>query len=112
MDIKNSPAKYEETAGAKGILEKVQASVALLLTNKVDYEFRTTITGNLHTEEDMRAIGAWIAGAKRYFLQPFKDSGDLVCGSADPSRFVCSPARTEALLAAVKPFVPDAKVRG
>lgn len=112
MDIKNSPEKYTETAGAKGILEKVQASVALLLQNKVDYEFRTTVTGNLHTEEDMRAIGEWIAGAKRYFLQPFKDSGDLVCGSADTGRFVCTPAHTDALLAAVKPFVPCAEVRG
>ena len=112
MDIKNSPEKYEETAGAKGILENVQASVALLLQNKVDYEFRTTVTGSLHTAEDMRAIGAWIAGAKRYFLQPFKDSGDLVCGNADTSIFACSPAHTEALLAAVQPFVPTAQVRG
>ena len=112
MDIKNSPEKYEETAGAKGILENVQASVALLLKNTVDYEFRTTVTGSLHTAEDMRAIGAWIAGAKRYFLQPFKDSGDLVCGNADTSIFACSPAHTEALLAAVQPFVPTAPVRG
>ena len=112
MDIKNSPEKYEETAGAKGILENVQASGALLLQNKVDYEFRTTVTGSLHTAEDMRAIGAWIAGAKRYFLQPFKDSGDLVCGNADTSIFACSPAHTEALLAAVQPFVPTAQVRG
>ena len=112
MDIKNSPEKYEATAGAKDILDKVQASVALLLQNKVDYEFRTTVTGSLHTAEDMRAIGAWIAGAKRYFLQPFKDSGDLVCGNADTSIFACSPAHTEALLAAVQPFVPTAQVRG
>ncbi|MBQ9133232.1 MAG: anaerobic ribonucleoside-triphosphate reductase activating protein [Clostridia bacterium] len=112
MDIKNSPEKYEETAGAKGILKNVQASVALLLKNTVDYEFRTTVTGSLHTAEDMRAIGAWITGAKRYFLQPFKDSGDLVCGNADTSRFACSPAHTEALLAAVQPFVPTAQVRG
>ena len=112
MDIKNAPAKYEETAGSKGILEKVQASVALLLANKVDYEFRTTVTGNLHTEEDMRAIGKWIAGAKRYFLQPFKDSGDLVCGGIDPSKFACTPAHAETLLAAVKPFMPVAEIRG
>ncbi|MBQ5389391.1 MAG: anaerobic ribonucleoside-triphosphate reductase activating protein [Clostridia bacterium] len=112
MDIKNSPAKYEETAGANNILEKVRASVSLLLANKVDYEFRTTITGNLHAEADMQAIGAWIRGTKKYFLQPFKDSGDLVCGENDPDAFTCKKEHADALLAAVKPFVPETAIRG
>lgn len=112
MDIKNAPEKYEVTAGARGILAKVQASVALLLENKVDYEFRTTVTGGLHTEADMRAIGEWISGAKRYFLQPFQDSGDLVAGNADTEKFTCTAAYAKALLAAVKPYVPGAEIRG
>ncbi len=112
MDIKNSPEKYAKTAGACGILEQVQTSVALLLQSKVEYEFRTTVTGNLHTAEDMRAIGVWIAGAKRYFLQPFKNSGDLVCDTVNPNVFACTPEHARALLAAVQPFVPTAEIRG
>lgn len=113
MDIKNAPKKYAETAGTVvDILPSVQKSVELLLYGKVEFEFRTTVTGSLHTEADMREIGTWIAGAKRYFLQPFKDSGDLVCGMKSSDALACSPAHSAALLAAVKPFVPSAEIRG
>ena len=112
VDIKNSPEKYEATAGAKGILEKVQRTVDILKEGKVPYEFRTTVTGNLHTAEDMRAIGKWIAGTEKYFLQPFQDSGDIVAGSACADSFACKKEHAEALLAAVLPFVPTAQIRG
>lgn len=112
MDIKNSPEKYEETAGVRNILDRVRASVSLLLNGKVDFEFRTTITGNLHTEADMQSIGAWIRGTEKYFLQPFKDSGDLVCGAENAGAYTCKKEHAEALLAAVKPFIPNAEIRG
>ncbi len=113
MDIKNSPDKYALTAGApQDIVVRVKESVALLLNNKVEFEFRTTITGNLHTAMDMQAIGEWIRGAKRYFLQPFKDSGDIVAGADAASAFTCEKAHAEALLAAVKPYVPTTEIRG
>lgn len=44
----------------------------------VDYEFRTTAVKGLHVPEDFEAIGRWIAGAKEYYIQCFKDSGDLI----------------------------------
>lgn len=112
VDIKNSPEKYEMTAGAKNILEKVRKTVNILKEGKVPYEFRTTVTGNLHTETDMRSIGEWIQGTEKYFLQPFKDSGDIVAGSAAVPGFACEKGHAEALLAAVKPFVPSAEIRG
>lgn len=113
MDIKNSPEKYAATAGIpQDIVVQVQKSVDLLLQNRVEFEFRTTVTGNLHTVEDMTRIGEWIQGAKRYYLQPFKDSGDIVAGSAAAADFTCSEAHAKALLEAVKPFVPDAAIRG
>ena len=74
MDIKNSPERYAETCGvAEMDLSPVYASVELLLTGKVDHEFRTTVTAELHDDASFPAIGSMIAGAKRYFLQPFKD---------------------------------------
>lgn len=79
MDIKNTPEKYSLTAGCPGLsLDAVQESISYLLSNAVDYEFRTTVTAELHTPQDIGAIAKWIAGAKRYYLQNFKDSGDLV----------------------------------
>lgn len=79
MDIKNSKEKYAETIGLKEYdLSNVEKSVAILLEGKVEYEFRTTIVAEYHTTQDIVAIGNWIKGAKRYFLQNFVDSGNLI----------------------------------
>ena len=113
MDIKNSPEKYAITAGAtQDIVAKVRKSVDILLNGDIDYEFRTTVTGNLHTVEDMRSIGEWIKGAKAYYLQPFKDSGDIVAGAEKASDFDCSTEHAKVLSEAVKPFLPNTVIRG
>jgi len=79
MDIKNTPEKYPLTAGVEGLeVEHVRESVAFLLTGAVDYEFRTTVVKELHTAADIEGICRWIRGAKRYYLQNFEDSGDLL----------------------------------
>lgn len=108
MDIKNAPEKYAETAGAAVRLEDIRESVSLLLSGAVDYEFRTTLVKELHTEEDMRAIGAFIAGAKRYFLQAFRDSGDLI--KAGYSALTEQEMRRFSDI--VLPYVPSVKIRG
>lgn len=78
MDIKNSPDKYALTAGASVDLEKIKESVEFLKSDAVDYEFRTTVVKPFFEKSDFTAIGEWIKGAKRYFIQSFTDSGDLV----------------------------------
>ncbi|MBR6531777.1 MAG: anaerobic ribonucleoside-triphosphate reductase activating protein [Clostridia bacterium] len=79
MDIKNSLEKYPVTVGLDGYdIRKVEESLAFLLSDAVDYEFRTTVVKELHTADDIAAITQWIAGAKRYFLQGFVDSGNLI----------------------------------
>lgn len=109
MDIKNSPEKYRETSGAD-FLEQVKQSVGLLMDGDVEYEFRTTVTGALHEPADFAAIGGWIAGAKRYFLQGFVDSGAILGGEA--GRFEISDEKLNACLAEAKKFVPSAEIRG
>lgn len=83
MDLKNSPAHYKKTIGletskAAANTEEIDQSVQYLLKGKVDYEFRTTVVKGLHTVKDMEEMSNWIAGAKRYYIQNFVDSGDLV----------------------------------
>ena len=74
MDIKNSPERYAETSGLKRFdPAPVMESVNLLMKGKAEYEFRTTVTAELHDEASFRAIGEWIHGARRYFLQKFTD---------------------------------------
>lgn len=80
MDIKNRKEKYAETIGLKNLdLSKIEESVEFLKSGAVDYEFRTTVVEQFHTVEDIRAAAEWISGAKRYFLQNFVDSGELIC---------------------------------
>lgn len=79
MDIKNAPDKYAETVGIPAFdLTPVKQSVAFLQQGQVDYEFRTTVVREFHTVADIEAVGRWIAGAPRYFLQGFVDSGELI----------------------------------
>lgn len=109
MDIKNRPERYGETVGLPDFdLGPICESVALLLRECVDYEFRTTVVRGLHREEDFPAIASWIAGAKHYFLQPFVDSGDLVSGSW--SAF--SAEEMAHFAALVREKVPSVALRG
>jgi len=109
MDIKNAPAKYAATIGGRDFLPQVRRSVELLKEGRVPFEFRTTVTGNLHEAADFAAIGEWIAGAEKYFLQPFLASGDVLAPDAD---YTLDAARVTEFLNAVRPFVPAAAVRG
>ena len=81
MDIKNSKERYAETVGVEDLdLAPIEESVSFLKSGAVDFEFRTTVVKELHTEHDIERIGEWIRGAPRYYLQRFKDSGDLIKG--------------------------------
>ena len=109
MDIKNSPQKYALTCGRDDVLEKVSTSVDILKNSSIDFEFRTTVTGNLHELNDFEEIGKWIFGAEKYFLQPFAESEDLLDKSRDyrvSRKFVDDAQRV------VQRYVPGAAVRG
>jgi len=109
MDIKNSPARYGETAGIPDFdLTGVEESVDFLLSGAVDYEFRTTVAAQFHDEDSFRDIARWIKGAKRYALQEFKDSGDILTGGLTP----CSGEQMQVFLSILKPLVPGAFLRG
>ncbi len=110
MDVKNSREKYELTAGVTGILPAVERSVELLMGGATPFEFRTTLVDELHEPEDFTAIGEWIAGTERYFLQGFVDSGDILAGSE--AYHAASPEKAKACLEAVRDFVPGAQLRG
>ena len=107
MDIKNSREKYPLSVGCEVDVKAIEKSVSLLLEGRVDYEFRTTVTRELHSMEDIRAIGEWIRGAERYFLQTFVDSGSLV----GEGMSAYSTEEMNLLADAVRDFVPVTSVR-
>ena len=109
MDIKNSRESYARTVGLEHFdLAPVEESVSFLLSGTVDFEFRTTVADGLHTVEELAAIGDWLAGAKRYAIQNFVDSGDVLSDGLSP----CPVEKLQAFLAAVRPAVPGAFIRG
>lgn len=109
MDIKNSPAKYGMTIGIEGYnTDNVRQSVEYLMNGDIPYEFRTTVVREFHKREDFKAIGEWIKGAEKYFLQGFVDSGDLV----QPGLRAYNKDIMEQALEIVREYVPAAQLRG
>ena len=109
MDIKNSPERYGETAGVPGLdPAPYRESAALLMEGRTDYEFRTTVVKEFHDEASFRAIGPWLAGARRYFLQAFVDRDSVLRQGLHP----CSREEMEAFAALVRPFIPGVELRG
>ena len=107
MDIKNSRIHYSEACGTE-ILPQIEESVHHLMNGNIDYEFRTTVCKPLHTLNDMKDIGLWLKGAKRYFIQQFVDSGNV----PDKNLLPFSPEEMKQLENAVLPYIPNTRVRG
>ena len=78
MDIKSSPSKYDQACGVPVNFADIQKSVRLLMSGQTDYEFRTTMVCELHKAGDFLEIAQWLHGAKKYYLQAFKDTGKLL----------------------------------
>jgi len=72
MDIKNSPEKYAETAGLQTIdITRITKSIDIIQKSGIDYEFRTTVMREFHTEEDIMKIKEWLKDSKKYVLQNY-----------------------------------------
>jgi pyruvate formate lyase activating enzyme len=80
MDVKNSRSKYSQTCGTNVNIDDIQKSMDILASSGIEYEFRTTVVRELHSSEDIIEIAEWISDAPKYFLQSFKDSGDILSG--------------------------------
>jgi pyruvate formate lyase activating enzyme len=89
-------------------LKQVNESVSFLLTNPIPYEFRTTIVKEHHTQQDILSIGQWLSGAKAYYLQSYKDSGDIL----SPGLSSHSKETLLSFISLLTPFVEQVSLRG
>ena len=109
MDVKNDPSRYAETVGIPNFsMEPIFESVQYLMSCGVDYEFRTTVVRELHRAGNLTAIAEWLQGAKRYFLQGFRDSGEILGGTMH----AYSPQEMRDLLHKVQSVLPQTDLRG
>lgn len=125
MDIKNSRDFYAATVGiheASFELGRIEKSISLLLMSGIYHEFRTTVTKELHGKDQMQGIGMWLSGLASkifstgtlpspYFLQNFKDSGNLV-GGKDMCFHPIEDDVLKEFVALLQPYIPNTKLRG
>lgn len=90
MDIKAPVYKYRLFALDERDILSVQKSVDVIMFygapgGKIDYEFRTTVHEKILGFRDLEEIGRWLSGAKRYALQGYKHSSEVLdedfCGT-------------------------------
>ena len=75
MDIKNTAEKYPTTAGSMAVsLKNIEESAEFLKKGAIPYEFRTTVVDEYHNAEDIRKIAAFLADARVWYLQPYRDA--------------------------------------
>ncbi len=109
MDIKASEERYAEAAGLEKLdTDAIKKSIALLNRSGVEQEFRTTAVKGIHTPEEISKICRMISGADKYYIQNFKDSGDLI----DERSEGLSKIEMDALLSEAQKYIPDAALRG
>lgn len=109
MDIKNSPTNYARTVGLQIFdLTNINSSIELLMHSTIDYEFRTTIVKELHTNEDFLEIAQWIPNCRHYFLQAFVDSKDLIQDGFTGY----NKEEMTSFANILRPWIPNVAVRG
>ncbi len=109
MDIKNSPEKYAETSGVDVIdMDKIRASIGIIMGSGISYEFRTTVTAELHSASDFEEMGKLIQGANAYYLQQFVSRETV----PDNMLSAPTPAAMQSFLEIASGYVKSASIRG
>ena len=114
MDIKNGPRDYASTVGLQQMdLAPLEQSIRLLTGGSVDYEFRTTLVAQLHTERSVLEMGQWLKETaqnvvRRLFLQKFVDRETVMfAGLQAPNE-----ADMEHFRNILQPFAETVEIRG
>lgn len=110
MDIKASAGKYKKAAGIDDIdVDSIYECISLIIKSGIDHEFRTTLVKGIHDIQDIKETAQSIKGADKYFLQQFRDSGDLI----DPRGLSAFTAEEMDMYAeAARQFVRTVCIRG
>ena len=53
------------------------------MNSGIEYEFRTTVMKELHSEKEFRGIAEWIKGCSAYYLQSYRPSETLLSHMMD-----------------------------
>ncbi len=108
MDIKTSLDEYPKLCGVNNIdTSRIKESIDYLMSDKVDYEFRTTVVEPLHHEENFKKIGEMTKDCKRYFLQSFVESGNILGKNCFPP----SSEQLQSYLETLNSYIENVSIR-
>lgn len=77
MDIKTSLTEYQNLVGKFVKPNNILESIRLLITNDIDYEFRSTLIKEIHSSNTLEVMSDMIGGAKKIYLQTFRPDHTL-----------------------------------
>jgi pyruvate formate lyase activating enzyme len=72
MDIKDDFNSWQDLVWINENIQNYLESIEIIKNSNIDYEFRTTLIKNYHTQEKFENILKYILWAKKYYLQNYK----------------------------------------
>jgi len=109
MDIKSPLEKYDIAANTKVNKSAIRRSVELIKKSGLDYEFRTTVVPTLFKGKDALAIGEWLNGASKFFIQQFRPTVTL--NKSYQKKQPYSEAELNELKEIMTPFFESVEIR-
>lgn len=109
MDIKSGKDGYAKICGVSSLdFSRIEESIHTLIVSGLNYEFRTTVVRELHSEKDFRQIAELISGCRAYYLQGYVYSPQVL----HPGFHACSKEEMEHFRTLLLPSVPQTELRG
>ena len=107
MDIKAPLNKYKNITRTDDNIENLKKSIAFLLKDTVDYEFRTTMSPDLFVD-DIKEIAQTIKGAKRYSIQQYRQ----MCYNRKLEQKPHEPQYLRLAKEVAEPFIKEVLIKG
>ena len=109
MDIKAGFSNYSKVCGLqKTDIHNITKSISIIENSNINYEFRTTVVKELHTDKDFQEIAQMLSPKSTYFIQSFKDSGHILA----PGLSSYDKQTLEYYLSIIKKTIPNSSLRG
>ncbi len=115
MDVKNGPSHYGSTVGHPNLdLDRITQSLHYLIEGNVDYELRTTVVEELHSNASILEMGQWLSALAapkkpaKLFLQCFTDRESVLLSGLHAPEIKTLEKYVEILT----PYVGEIALRG
>lgn len=92
LELPTVPERYQSVCGAPGAADRVDLTIALLISGGVDHEFRTVLDPRLVSLDELPRLGSRLRGGRLWALERPRRSVD----AASPSPYRDSQLRAAA----------------